>query len=203
MPLSSLPFSVLHTSGRPCYLSSLPFQYSQSVSYKDFCECFPLWCEEQPNGAEGIFNTVSSFIETHIVVRCSPHSLPSSISTQLKLPLCLPSRARYRFILHHSSVMGWERKTNTNKLFEQYDVQKNVDILHQVVTEARTRRKRGQTVPAASGDIDADTWRADLQPRAAVRARTIPALERERDSLRARLAEVRLSVMSSHPPVLL
>ena len=44
--------------------------YSQPISsYKDFSECFPLWCEEQPNGAEGVFNTVSTFIETHIVVR--------------------------------------------------------------------------------------------------------------------------------------
>ncbi|KAI0255531.1 hypothetical protein BJV78DRAFT_1119498 [Lactifluus subvellereus] len=109
-------------------------------TYKDFSECFPLWCEEQPNGAEGVFNTVSNFIETHIV-------------------------------------------TNTNKLFEQYDVQKNVDTLHQVVTEARARRQRGET-PGA------DRWRADVQPRAAVRARTIPALERERDLLRARLAEM-------------
>ena len=63
------------------------------------------------------------------------------------------------------------------------------------MTEARARRKRGQTVSAASGDTGADTWRANLQPRAAVRARTIPALERERDSLRARLAEVRFLVM--------
>ncbi|KAH9964967.1 hypothetical protein BC827DRAFT_1126987 [Russula dissimulans] len=111
-------------------------------TYKDFSECFPLWCEEQPNGAEGVFNTVSSFIETHIV-------------------------------------------NNTNKLFEQYDVQKNVDTLHQVVTEARARRQRdGGSVPGKDG------WRPDLQPRAAVRARTIPALERERDSLRARLAEM-------------
>jgi len=91
----------------------------------------------------------------------------------------------------HSSVLGWEHKTNTNKLFEQYDVQKNVDILHQVVTDARARRvQRGETGSAAGGGTGADTWRADLQPRAAVRARTIPALERERDSLRARLAEM-------------
>ena len=63
-------------------------------------------------------------------------------------------------------------------------MQKNVDTLHRVVTEARARRQRGET-PGA------DRWRADVQPRAAVRARTIPALERERDLLRARLAEVR------------
>lgn len=74
--LSSSPFSVPHTSGRPSLLPFSSSRYSQSItlSYKDFSECFPLWCEEQPNGAEGVFNTVSSFIETHIVVRFS-HSI--------------------------------------------------------------------------------------------------------------------------------
>ncbi|KAH9988893.1 hypothetical protein BJV77DRAFT_722323 [Russula vinacea] len=126
-------------------------------TYKDFSECFPLWCEEQPNGAEGVFNTVSSFIETHIV-------------------------------------------TNTNKLFEQYDVQKNVDILHQVVTDARARRQRGETADGG-GSTGVDSWRADLQPRAAVRARTIPVLERERDLLRARLAEMEKENMELHEEV--
>jgi hypothetical protein len=104
-------------------------------------------------------------------------------------PFPLP---RATVLFFHYSGLGWEHKTNTNKLFEQYDVQKNVDILHQVVTEARARRvQRGETGSAAGGGTGTDTWCADLQPRAAVRARTIPALERERDSLRARLAEVR------------
>jgi len=109
-------------------------------TYKDFSECFPLWCEEQPNGAEGVFKAVSSFIETHIIA-------------------------------------------DTNKLFEQYDVQKQIDVLHGVVTEARARRQRGET-PGA------DRWREDLQPREAVRGRTIPTLVRERDLLRARLAQM-------------
>jgi len=121
-------------------------------TYKDFSECFPLWCEEQPSGAEGVFNTVSNFIETHIV-------------------------------------------NNTNKLFEEYDVQKNLDTLHQVVTEARERRQCSEPPPGGSGSgsgsgKDNDLWRADLQPRAAVRAQTVPALERERDALRARLADL-------------
>ena len=109
MPLSSLPFSVLHTSGRPCFLSFLSSQYSQSFSYKDFSECFPLWCEEQPNGAEGIFNTVSSFIETHIVVR----SLPSSIPIQLKLPSLSPSPlSPWRPPPFHSSILPfWDGNT--------------------------------------------------------------------------------------------
>jgi len=81
---------------------------------------------------------------------------------------------------------GRINKNNTNKLFEEYDVQKNLDTLHQVVTEARERRQRSE--PPGG---DKDLWRADLQPRAAVRAQAIPALERERDALRARLADVR------------
>ncbi|KAH9003622.1 hypothetical protein EDB86DRAFT_2798805 [Lactarius hatsudake] len=120
-------------------------------TYKDFSECFPLWCEEQPNGAEGVFKTVSSFIETHII-------------------------------------------NGTDKLFEQYDVQKRIDVLHGVVTEARTRRQRGET-PAA------DRWREDLQPREATRGRTIPTLERERDLLRARLAQMKKENMELYDQV--
>ena len=60
------------------------FQFVQRIdsSYKDFSECFPLWCEEQPNGAEGVFKAVSSFIETHIIVRPNP---PSSNHFHLSL----------------------------------------------------------------------------------------------------------------------
>ena len=74
-------------------------------------------------------------------------------------------------------------QNDTNKLFEQYDVQKQVDVLHGVVTDARTQRRKGET-PGAN------RWREDLQPREAVRARTTITLERERDLLRARLAQV-------------
>ena len=66
-------------------------------------------------------------------------------------------------------------------------MQKNLNTLHQVVTDARERRQRSEP----GGGSGKDLWRADLQPRAAVRARTVPTLERERDALRARLADVR------------
>ena len=51
-----------------------------------------------------------------------------------------------------------------------------------MVTEARARKQTGYT--------GKDVWKEDLQPRAAVRARTIPLLEQERDRLMAELAEV-------------
>ena len=72
-----------------------------------------------------------------------------------------------------------------------------MDALHHVVTEARARRQRDES---AGGSAGADNWRPDLHPRAAARARTIPALERERDLLRARLAEVRHSFLSGPRP---
>ncbi|KAH9019220.1 hypothetical protein EDB85DRAFT_1873290 [Lactarius pseudohatsudake] len=124
-------------------------------TYKDFSECFPLWCEEQPNGAERVFKTVSS-LNSHLYL--------SKLS------------------------LSWN---GTDKLYEQYDVQERIDVLHGVVTEARTRLQRGET-PAA------DRWHEDLQPREATRGRTIPTLERERDLLRARLAQVRHPMLSPH-----
>jgi hypothetical protein len=127
----------------------------------------------------------------------STPSQPLSKPTLLYVFPCphLPISSQLTLTLSCPPLWGWEHQNNTNKLFEQYDVQKNVDILHQVVTEARARRQRGET---GDGGTRVDGWRADLQPRAAVRAGTIPALERERDSLRARLAEVRFSFI--HPP---
>ena len=93
--------------------------------------------------------------------------------------------------------MPGKTKNNTNKLFEEYDVQKNLDTLHQVVTDARERRQRSEPGGGSGSGSGKDLWRADLQPRAAVRARTVPALERERDALRARLADVRPFVLFS------
>jgi hypothetical protein len=176
-------FVFLLPSTLPHFLFHTPLAL-YSFSYKDFSECFPLWCEEQPSGAEGVFNTVSSFIETHIVVRPFVLSLSS-----------------HSFILTH-----FPGKTNTNKLYEQYDVPKNLDTLHQVVTEARARRQqqqRGESDATTTGG-GKDIWRADLQPRVAVRAKTVPALEHERDLLRARLADVRIPSFphpSLSPPV--
>lgn len=52
------------------------------------------------------------------------------------------------------------------------------------MTEARARQKAGE-------QPGSDTWRADLDPRTAARARTVPLLTEERDRLRAELAEVK------------
>ena len=49
--------------------------------------------------------------------------------------------------------------------------------------EAQERQKAGI-------EPGADTWRADLEPRAAVRARTIPVLREEKARAEAKLAEV-------------
>lgn len=66
-------------------------------------------------------------------------------------------------------------------------MKENLDKLHAVVTEARARKQTGYS--------GSDVWRDDLQPRAAVRARTIPLLQQERDRLKAQLAEVSAVVL--------
>ncbi|KAL7280713.1 hypothetical protein PYCCODRAFT_1406138 [Trametes coccinea BRFM310] len=71
---------------------------------------------------------------------------------------------------------------NCEELFKKYNVKENLDNLHAVVTAARARKQAGYD--------GKDVWREDLQPRAAVRARTIPLLEKERDRLRAQLSQL-------------
>lgn len=67
-------------------------------------------------------------------------------------------------------------------MFKKYNVKENLDNLQAVVTTARARRQTGYD--------GTDVWKEDFQPRAAVRARTVPLLERERDRLRAELSQV-------------
>ncbi|CCM06133.1 uncharacterized protein FIBRA_08383 [Fibroporia radiculosa] len=68
------------------------------------------------------------------------------------------------------------------ELLRQFNVRENLDNLHTVVTEARARRQKGYE--------GKDVWKEDLNPGAAVRARTVPLLEKERDRLRAELGQL-------------
>ncbi|KAL4066049.1 hypothetical protein V8B97DRAFT_1933510 [Scleroderma yunnanense] len=68
-------------------------------------------------------------------------------------------------------------------LFKDFNVRENINTLHAVVTEARNRKQRGE--------VDrTDLWREDLDPRAAVRARTVPTLQAEAERLRATLQKL-------------
>ncbi|KAI0046731.1 hypothetical protein FA95DRAFT_1344364 [Auriscalpium vulgare] len=42
-------------------------QAAHKWTFEEFAECFPLWCEEQPKGAETVYQTVSGFVEKRIV----------------------------------------------------------------------------------------------------------------------------------------
>ena len=104
-------------------------------------------------------------------------------------PRVWPSR-----VIDHGAILAYERvmtrtdsvddryQENCEELFKKYNVKENLDNLHAVVTAARARKQAGYD--------GKDVWREDLQPRAAVRARTIPLLEQERERLRAELAQV-------------
>ncbi|KAF9005971.1 hypothetical protein BDQ17DRAFT_1352491 [Cyathus striatus] len=108
-------------------------------SFEDFAECFPLYVEEDKNGASATFNSISDYTEAQIF-------------------------------------------RDLDKLFKDYNVQENIDILHRIVNEAKDRKARGEQ--------GKDIWKEDLEPRVAVCARTVPVLEAEVQRLRGSLAEV-------------
>ncbi|KAG6827208.1 hypothetical protein H0H92_012792 [Tricholoma furcatifolium] len=108
-------------------------------TFENFAECFPLYVEEDKNGASATFNSIADYIEAQTV-------------------------------------------NDLEKLFKEYSVQDNIDILHRVVNEAKDRKARGE-----NGN---NVWREDLDPRAAACARTVPILESEAARLRAALAEI-------------
>ncbi|KAJ7507825.1 hypothetical protein B0H11DRAFT_1968817 [Mycena galericulata] len=73
-------------------------------------------------------------------------------------------------------------KRDLEKIFEEYELKKNVDILDKVVSEARARRK--------SGEIGPNVWTENLQPRSGVRGRGIPILEAQAKRLGDSLAKL-------------
>ncbi|KAJ7781046.1 hypothetical protein B0H16DRAFT_605648 [Mycena metata] len=68
------------------------------------------------------------------------------------------------------------------KIFHDYDLQTNVDILDKMVSEAKARK--------ASGEIDPNVWTRDLPPRSAVAGRTVPVLEAQAQRLRESVAKL-------------
>ncbi|KAK0189171.1 hypothetical protein F5146DRAFT_1003121 [Armillaria mellea] len=69
-----------------------------------------------------------------------------------------------------------------DRLFRSFNVQENIDILHRVIEEAKERKE---------ARIErSDQWREDLEPRAAISARTISKLDEENARLREILSQV-------------
>ncbi|KAJ6598752.1 hypothetical protein B0H10DRAFT_1813221 [Mycena sp. CBHHK59/15] len=84
-----------------------------------------------------------------------------------------------------TQVADYIQSTNMRdlqKLFHDYDLQKNIDFLDRIVNEAEARKARG--------DIGSDVWKEDLHPRSAVCGRTIPILEAQAKRLRDSLARL-------------
>lgn len=75
------------------------------------------------------------------------------------------------------------QQRDLDKLFKDYNVQENIDVLHKLVTDAKERKTQGE--------LGKDVWKEDLEPRVAVCARTIPILDAEVKRLREQLAKVR------------
>lgn len=81
--------------------------------------------------------------------------------------------------LHSGSIF----KRDLDKLFKEYDVQENIDLLHKVVNEAKDRSLRG--------DTGNDVWKEGLEPRTGIAARTVPILKTEMDRLHESVEQVR------------
>lgn len=79
---------------------------------------------------------------------------------------------------------------NLKKTLATYDAQKGIDRLHRILLDAEARQKHGE-------EPRKDIYQADLDPRTAVCARTVPLLEKEAERLRAEIAAVRLL----NPPI--
>ncbi|EPQ56650.1 hypothetical protein GLOTRDRAFT_75457 [Gloeophyllum trabeum ATCC 11539] len=115
---------------------------SHKWTYEDFTECFPQYCEKQPEVSSSLHTTLARHMEAQI-------------------------------------------SAAADELLAEYNAKEKIDILHAVVTEARARRHMG------GGEAKRkDLWREDLQPRQAVRARTIPVLEQEVERLRRTLRDL-------------
>jgi len=75
-----------------------------------------------------------------------------------------------------SRNMQYSIEQQTEAMLTQYSAAEAIDTLHKCVLEAKEAQKNG-TEPK-------DAWRDELAPRIAVRARTVPVLEEERDRMR-------------------
>jgi len=115
-------------------------QAAHKWSYEDFAQCFSVWCSEDPEGAQAVFNAVSRHMESQVTASCET-------------------------------------------LFSEQHAREGVNILHAVVTEARVRKKQGETDRL-------DIWRESLDPRSAVRARGVRVMEAEVERLKATLSKM-------------
>jgi hypothetical protein len=70
----------------------------------------------------------------------------------------------------------------SESMLAQYNAAEAIDTLHECVLQAKERQ--------SEGEAPKDAWRVDLAPRGAVRARTAPVLEKEKDRMKVQLEEV-------------
>ncbi|KAJ7281575.1 hypothetical protein C8J57DRAFT_1298062, partial [Mycena rebaudengoi] len=70
-------------------------------------------------------------------------------------------------------------KRDLEKLFQDYELQRNIETLDKIVSEAKSRK--------ATGNIGPNVWSENLHPRSAAGGRTIPILEAQAKRLRQTL----------------
>ena len=90
--------------------------------WEDFTECFPAFCKEEGDRAQGVFNTLSKHMESALVVRLS-------ISPERF------TRTDYPF------------QKATDEFFVDTELKRCIDDLHAAVVDAKLRKQRGEVRP--------------------------------------------------------
>ena len=92
--------------------------FSQIVHrWENFTECFPVFCKEEGDRAQGVFNTLSRHMESSLVVRP-----------------CLPM-----VFLAYASF-----QKATDEFFDDVNLRQSIDDLHAAVVDAKLRKQRGE-----------------------------------------------------------
>ncbi|KZP30545.1 hypothetical protein FIBSPDRAFT_1038201 [Athelia psychrophila] len=65
-------------------------------TYEDFAECFTLWCEEQPDGAKGVFSGVARHIENEITKNCEAIFNEYNVKPNIDILHAIVTEARAR-----------------------------------------------------------------------------------------------------------
>jgi len=85
--------------------------------WENFTECFPVFCKEEGDRAQGVFNTLSRHMESSLVVR-----------------FYLPTI----FLAYASSQEA------TDKFFDEANIKQAIDDLHAAVVDAKLRKQRNE-----------------------------------------------------------
>ena len=88
--------------------------------WENFTECFPIFCKEEGDRAQGVFNTLSKHMESVLVVR-------------------------FYLLMISSTHASFQEATD--KFFDDINLKQCIDDLHAAVVDAKLRKQKGEVRP--------------------------------------------------------